>query len=687
MLDIIDFYYACIYKDFSKLNLNRCKMDKLLAVFLIVMSGWTISSHLMVLSGQTLQHLIYTAPLVIFCLFIVYFKISQRKIIPSSGNRELDLKTLHNKTLRNNIENYPFLMVLILLCFIPIILYVSWMAFWASAIVILSYCIFQKDGFIAPMVNEIQKPRRWELFTVICFALAAIIITLAVSRSDLDDAFYVAVAAFASSNSNQPLLAFDPMHGDTNLPLIFPSYKFASFELLAGAVAHLLGIPAMDVIYILLPPIAAIMAILCIFLCAQEYLPKRWLALGIITLLLIFVLGETHRAPANMMFVRMFQGKAVYLSAIVPAIFYLTGRYFSKRGKATDLFLLGCCQITAIGLSNFAILAAPMAGFGALISNVPLIDKASRKKLLGVFVTLAIPLPYLIAVAVGSNFGSSVAEPQSEIPLNVWTSVFGSNQQYLAAMLLLIGPVLARDSITRWRLAVPPLLLFAVYLNPWLSNFIAKNITTYPVYWRVVWSFPVLIFAAASLCIVVDRIIDGGGRRFFYYILSIIVIGLFIVSLPFHTLRQENVGFINSFATKKIPVNDYIVAEKAIHVSGNVGRILAPEEISGVISRFEVHPKLVSAREHYLNMFAQVLGYEAYRQRQELQQLVSGVIDHDKKTVQRALTSLNVSTIVIPKINEKKDILDFLTSENYELVADIRGYSIWRLQKLCKEKR
>ena len=377
-----------------------------------------------------------------------------------------------------------------------------------------------------------------------------------------------------------------------------------------------------------------------------------------------------------MMFVRMFQGKAVYLSVVVPAIFYLTARYFSTRGTSADLFLLGCAKLTAIGLSNFGMLAAPIAGVGALISNIPAMEKAS-KKLGGVLVTLAIPLPYLVAVAVESSRGSSLVQLQSESAAQVWTSVFGVNQQYLVAILLLSGPVLARDSITRWRLAIPQLLLLVIYLNPWLSNFISKNITTPPVYWRVVWSFPILIFAAASVCIVIDRLIDGKMRRIYPAILSAIVLGLCVHSLPFYTLRTENIGLLQDFAGRKVQVNDYAVAEKAIRINRNARRLLAPDQIAGVISRFEVHPKLVSVRGYYLDMLAPAMGREAYRQRIALHGIVSGTTENDKTIIRKALSSLNVSTIVMPRNNENDDIVKFLKSENYQMIEVINGYSIW----------
>jgi hypothetical protein len=569
---------------------------------------------------------------------------------------------------------------------VPVVLYFSWIAFWAASLLILSYCTFRRGAFDAASFDEVRKLKGREWAVVLCFSVAAVVLTLAVSRSDLDDAFYVAVAAFASGNPSEPLLAFDPMHGERTLPLGFPSYRFASFELLAGAIAYLLGIPAMDIMYKALPPLWAVTSVFCTFLLAQELMPKRWLLLGAIALLLVVILGETHRAPANFVFVRMFQGKAVYLSVVVPAIFYLTARYFSARGTLADLFLLGCTQITGIGMTGFGMLAAPMAGVGALISNACILERGRRIKLWGVLVTLASPIPYLIAagifpevlrsfIAVAFNWVWGLSLPPSEAAFQVWKSVFGASQQYLVAILLLAGPVLAQDAVIRRRLAIPPLLLFAIYLNPWLADFIC--IYAPDLYWRVVWTFPVLVFLSASVCVIIDWLAQTQGQRFSPAILAATVVGLIVLSLPFHTLRSQNSGLQWDFAGRKIPINDYLVAEKAIHVNGKKGRLLAPDEISGVISRFEEHPKLVSVRGMYLDSRAEAFGREEYLERSALHRFVSGSPEKDTEISSRALNSLKVATIVMAQKNENEDIIRFLLSEDYRRVVMTNNYSIW----------
>ncbi|WP_369333622.1 DUF6077 domain-containing protein, partial [Pseudomonas viridiflava] len=83
----------------------------------------------------------------------------------------------------------------------------------------------------------------------------------------------------------------------------------------------------MDFYYIYLLPVWVIASIAANFLLAKALMPRSWILVGVITVGLLLLLGEMHRSTANFSFVRIFQGKAVFLSFIVPAIFYLTARY------------------------------------------------------------------------------------------------------------------------------------------------------------------------------------------------------------------------------------------------------------------------------------------------------------------------------------------------------------------------
>ncbi|MDN4548029.1 DUF6077 domain-containing protein [Pseudomonas sp. C32] len=642
----------------------------IISTFLIAFAGWTISAQACVLFGWNIKDLLALAPLAITSLFIVYFFLPKTHR-PGVPDRNSTLK-LYRLTYRRT-----FPLTLIILIILPATLYWSWIAFWTISILLLIVSLISSEPKLqSKNLTTIKIEKKLSSLTILLIAILAISLSFAVSRSDLDDSFYVAIAAFSSSNPEHSLLAGDPMLGEAGLPLIFPSYRFVSFELLSGAFAHLFSAPSMDFYYIYLLPAWVIASIAATFLLTRELIPKSWILAGAITFLLTLLLGEMHRGTANFSFVRLFQGKSVFLSVIVPAIFYLTARFFSKRGTNTDLFLLACCQVAAIGLSNFGMLAAPIAGFGALASNIPLALKGERKKFYCTLAILFIPLPYLIDVALQLK-GSPIMDFGIETAETVWTSVFGAHQQYLVGILLLAGPVLAKDTVTKWRLAVPPLILLGIYLNPWLSDFISRYVTTPPVYWRVVWSFPILVFSAVSFCMIATELLERKPYRLLIASLSTIVFGLTIYSLPFNTLRSENIGKIEHFANWKIPNADLLVAQKALTIDQRDGVLLAPDEIAGVISRFEKHPRLVITRGLYLYLLRPVLGDEEYEKRRILYNFVTGKIDGEGELVRATFHSMKISLIIINANNENPLAVNLLNSEGYKRLEIINGYSFW----------
>lgn len=645
-------------------------MHFILSLFLILFSSWTITVHIGILFEFKLNNVLVIFP-IITLLLITFYKFL--KFINSN------LLNKSNKLLIQPSIKYTYSQINLLLLFslaLPVILYWSWMAFWISSIAILIISIF--DGNNKPITNKlyITRFRKIELITISCIFIIAIILSLIVSRSDLDDAFYASVAAFTSANPETALKMQDPMLGEIGLPLIFPSYQFTSFEILSGLGGYLFSLPAINFYYIYLVPIWMTVSVLVIFLLTKELFPQYWLISGCMAFLLTLLLGEMHRSPANFSFQRIYQGKAVFLSVIVPAIFYLTARYFSNKNNKSVLFLIGCCQISSIGLTNFGMFMGPIVGFTAILSNMILLERGDTKKLVYILLTLLIPLPYLINVALESRI-SPLLSFNTESAFNVWESVFGPHQQYLIGILLLAGPILAKNSVTRWRLAVPPLILFSIFLNPYFSYFISKYITTPPVYWRVVWSFPILIFTAVSLCMIFTELFNTRFHIITRSLLVLLVLFTGVYAFPFNTLREKNIGNISTFADWKIPKEHLRVSKIAMIYAKNEQRILAPDEIAGVISRFENHPKLISTRGIYLNLMQSSFTPNEFTARTVLYNYITGNIIVDNNNIIKALKELNVSVVVLSKNIETIEHINIMHTTKYSLINVIDGYSIW----------
>jgi len=628
---------------------------------LIFLAGWTVAANLTTLFGGTLETLIWAGLACAALLGALY-----RFLPPSTAFKGAKSDSSPWSPTQRQTNS-----LVLAACIATLSLAVNWYAFWCIGVTILVvHCALAFRHASVPD-PAIPASARLDRLVILVTMLGAGALSLMVNRSDADDAFYVGLAAFTHAHPNLPLLAVDPMHGEPGWPLLFPSYRFASYELLAASIAKLLGMPAMSVMYRLLPPLGAAFVVASAFFLAQQLAPRRWLLVGLVTLALGLILGECHRGFGNFMFVRIFQGKSIYVSALMPLIFALTFRCISSQGTARDVMLLACAQVAAIGLSNFGMLAAPMAAGTALVACALTAPRAMYPRLGAVACTLLIPLPYLLYVAIASQASSNLAGTEEAAPA-VWLAVFGPWQQYLVALLLLTAPALTWDGRTRAWLAVPPLILLGVLLNPWLAAPISHYITTTPVYWRVTWCFPVLSYMAWGIFAASQQWRQSRIHR----LLSILIILLLSASLAFTVLRPSN-EISWHFAGVQVPPMDYLAAERAARDADEMTRILAPEPVSSVIARFEDHPRLVLVRDMYLPMFRPGIGEKAFLQRMTLRNFVNGAFrSQDASVVSTALGELNVKTVVT--MGQQAQVSDLLAANGYILTETVGPYGIWR---------
>lgn len=636
-------------------------MSRSLAFILIFLAGWTLASNLVILSGGSLETLMLAGPgcMALLCAVFFFLPGNRTTLAPAGDLSPSDPARPQTKL---------FVLLAMAAC---VLLSINWYGFWALSVAILTlHCLIasRHESAALSVAPVIGRADHWVIFlTMLCAAGLA----LAINRGDADDAFYVGVAAFTHKHPYAPLLAVDPMHGEPSWPLLFPSYRFASYELLAAALAKLFGMAAMDVMYRVLPPLGAAFVIASTFFLCRQLAPHRWLLVGLVAVALGLVLGENHRSIGNFMFVRIFQGKSIYVSALMPLIFALTFRCSSQEGNARDVMLLACAQLAAIGLSNFGMLAAPMAAGTALVASALTAPRERYPRLAAMACTLLIPLPYLLYVAMAAHGGGDLPSAEEPAPA-VWVGVFGSRQQYAVALLLLTAPALARDSRTRAWLAVPPLILLGVLLNPWLDHFISQDITTAPVYWRVTWCFPIFIYMAWSIY-AIGRELRLSSTHF---LLGAMTATLLAWSLEFSVLRAGN-GVSWHLAGRQIPAADYSAAKQTLKLAENKARILAPEPVSSVIARFEDHPRLALVRDMYLPMLQASVGEATMAQRLRLRDFVNGSFqERDTTAIFSALRELDVGTVVTNAGESPTNRL--LTTDDYTLIDTVGPYAIWR---------
>lgn len=550
----------------------------------------------------------------------------------------------------------------------------SWTLFWVAALAYLALHMFIRRD--EPAGDPPAEPASSDTWITAILMTAMALLALAVCRPDQDDAFYVGVAAFSASHPTAPLLAFDPMLIERTWPLIFPSYRFASYELLGSAVARALSIPAATAMHVVLPPIFSALVILSTKALGHAISPRRAWLVTLAVFLLTLLLGEMHRSPANFSFDRIFQGKAVLLSVVIPAIYALSFRYDSPQGSRRDLYFLSCAYLAAIGVSNFGMLAGPLAGVSAAVSLAAATGRCRRPLILGLLAM--IPLPYLAWVAWQSHAGMALASEPLEPAGFVWRSVFGSRGQYLVAALLLLAPALAPGDRSRRLLAVPILILLSVFLNPLAAGWIAEHVTTPPVYWRVTWQAPVLSYAAAALAFLIrPSPMPVGPDRHIRWILAAAIVAGMASLLPSNTLRAAN-GITWSFATVKTEAAATQAADMAAAEFPGDGRLLAPDAVSSILAMRELHPKLVSARGMYIYMLRSMIAPADYERRMRLVTMVNNDQPPAPDQLASDLATLDVRIVVTAVDSPQAQLTKTaLSAAGWSISSASHSYLIW----------
>ena len=206
---------------------------------------------------------------------------------------------------------------------------------WWSAAIVLGVAGIAVGVGDTPSVSP---PRGGSTSEMLLWLLAAacVVVTLISHRPDADDAFYVNVAVAMVDAPGRALLSKDTMHGVSGLPLPLPVYRVHSYELLNGALAYLTGIPAIYSFHWLSAAFAALLVPLAHARSSGSSPRSRWLATVATLVFILIAAGETHRWYGNFAFVRMWQGKAIFLVVFMPLVYAYALR-FAVRPNAARL--------------------------------------------------------------------------------------------------------------------------------------------------------------------------------------------------------------------------------------------------------------------------------------------------------------------------------------------------------------
>jgi hypothetical protein len=211
-------------------------------------------------------------------------------------------------------------------------------------------------------------------------------------RFDLDDANFVNLAVGAR-RFDGPVLDVDTMLGHGPGPIHLPTYRVHSFELLVATLADLLALPTIDVAHIVVPLLFTILFVIAVARIGYESIRNDWIGAFLLLLALQLFAGTTLDGWGIHGLTRFFEGKAEFVTIVVPLLIYYSYRAI-RDGRLLDFIMIAVLQISAVGLTANALYGAPLAvGLASLSAAIAQgLNKITIARFLGINATSIYPV-------------------------------------------------------------------------------------------------------------------------------------------------------------------------------------------------------------------------------------------------------------------------------------------------------
>ena len=452
-----------------------------------------------------------------------------------------------------------------------------------------------RDEACATFEVDAGKRAAW---IVVMVAAAAVCITLFASRPDADDAFYRSISATLLRYPKQPVLLHDTLYRLPDVPILLQFYRLSNYDVLVAALARLTVADHLLIAYLVLPSLFAAFSVLGWAYLLRRIVPARWPWVLLILFLVVMALGEAHAAYGNFAFVRLFQGKAILVTGMVPVIAG-SALVFARRGGARHWLLLFAAQIAALGISASALFVAPAAAMLGLAGGWSPNVASSRRFVLGLFASAYVFGAGWVMESVTHGGEDLVSASPMPAVMPILDDTWGWWSTRLLLVALLAAWAFVRDPVRARYLSAGAFFFLLAVLDPYTVRFVADHLVGIRTYWRLTWTLPLPLFLAVLLDGAIERALHMRSKLLAGGV-CVALAGLAIVfGWRFGTLRSANGVTLGLPEPKVAPVEYQIAATVAKDVPEN-GAVLAPEAVSIWVPGFVVHPELLGVRSLYL---------------------------------------------------------------------------------------
>jgi hypothetical protein len=331
----------------------------------------------------------------------------------------------------------------------------------------------------------------WDDVVVLAVMALSVVASLFVHLADTDDPYYVNRSVWVAEHGNAATL--DTMFSPEVLNSPYGGgVPIASIESLLGVIAHMTGLRAGTVTYLVATPVFTALSVWAIWRLVRRWAPRRavWVFLAAIAFLMLS--GDSMMG--NFWIVRMWQGKVMAVTFLMPLIWaYLTelhdaDRYRDKVVRIRTLALLLASGVAFFGFTPTAVVWGPVM-FGIVVLAAAAVR--SRTLLLGGGLMVVGPVVSGLAVVAFSS-GVGGEDPTALSARASMVRMLGevSFMVALALVALAVAPLLARRGAAAALAGASALVGVLVYA-PGVLDLINAVTGSGPILWRMLYVAPV----------------------------------------------------------------------------------------------------------------------------------------------------------------------------------------------------
>ncbi|NLU78839.1 hypothetical protein HCA58_10695 [Micromonospora sp. HNM0581] len=434
----------------------------------------------------------------------------------------------------------------------------------------------------------------WQSAYALLTAGGAAAASLILARSTPDDIYYVGRSVWVAERDDVPLNDF--LFSENVLPAMASQPPIASIEVLAGALARFLGISAASATWYLLLPVMAVLAVLALWRLVQRWAPRRPVLAFTVAIAFLALVCGPDAALGNFHLPRLYQGKGMFVSAVVPLMWLYLTRWFDDRSR-WGLLLITALSITATGLTTTAAIVLPLLVGGAGLMML-LVGRWRSALAVG-----AAALTYPIGAVVVTQLTLGSAN-EAAADVNFYDAAHTYRRTFevgivgvIGGLALWCGPLLARRGSPAL-LAAGGTVTLSVLLVPGVLEWLSALTGISVVLWRVSWLFalPALI---GLLCTVWLPTRLSAVRA----LTGVVLAGAMVASFAAYAVPMwdERSGvLVHDGPTWKIRTKQLAIARFVVGLDRPDGLVLAPASIMRTIPLLTTRTRVVLPRDFFL---------------------------------------------------------------------------------------